>query len=475
MTSKSGKQDWKKGRKGRGIRSMSQMNEDAAGIDVGSTEHWAAVPPDRDEQPTRRFGAFTSDLYALAAWLKQGGIKTVAMESTGVYWVQLYQILEEKGFEVLLVDAKAVKHVSGRKDDMRDCEWIQQLHSFGLLSGAFRPTAAICELRAYLRHREMLIKCTAMHTQHMQKALTQMNLKLQHVISDITGVTGMKIVQAIVDGEREPRKLAEMKEPGIKNSPEVIAKALEGDYRREHLFTLKQALELYKTYREKIVACDEQIESRLQEFETKVEVDQAAGAGVGKKRRRRSGVKGQKVMWRNEPTFNCEAELLRMSGVDLTRIDGISASTALTILSEIGFDMGKWKTEKYFSSWLGLSPEKRITGGRVLSSKTRKVINRVATALRISAQSLLHSKSALGAYCRRMKQRLGTPAALTAVAHKLARLVYRMLKFGGEYVDIGENYYEEKYKQRIVKSLSKRAQQLGFSLVPQAPADLVVP
>jgi transposase len=321
----------------------------------------------------------------------------------------------------------------------------------------------------------MLIKCAAMHIQHMQKALTQMNLKLQHVISDITGVTGMKILHAIVAGERDVSRLAEMKEPGIKSSKEVIGKALEGDYRREHLFTLGQALELYKSYREKIVACDREIEERLQRFEAKLEVDEATAASVGKKRRRGGGGSSKiKVMRRNEPAFNCEAELLRMTGVDLTSINGISASTALLIVSEIGMDMSKWKTEKHFASWLGLSPDKRISGGRVLSSHTRNVTNRVATALRISAQSLLNSDSALGAYCRRMQWRLGSAGALIATAHKLARLVYHMLKYGGEYVDAGKQYYEEKYKERALKGLSRRARQLGFVLVPHAGLTPVV-
>ena len=462
-------------RKSKKSQPMAIANPDAAGIDVGATEHYVAVPPERDNQPIRHFKTFTVDLNAIADWLTECGIRTVAMESTGVYWIPLYQILEDRGIEVKLVNARHVKNVPGRKSDVRDCEWLRQLHTFGLLTGSFRPEAKICVLRSYMRQREMLVKYASYHVQHMQKALTQMNLKLQQVISDITGTTGMKIIRAILDGERDGMKLAEMKDRRVKNSIETIAKALVGDYREEHLFALNQSVELYEFYRQKVCECDRAILLEMRKFESKVDAD-ACGTSLPKQNNNTNGLgkkKKQGKGQRNQPTFDCQTELYRITGVDLTRIDGISESTAQLILSEIGMDVAsKWKTEAHFSSWLGLCPENAISGGKILGRGTRKVVNRVANALRMGAQSLLHSKSALGAFARRIRTRRGTPIAITATAHKLARLVYRMLRYGQDYVDIGQEQYETRYQTALLRSLERRARKLGYQLVvatsPQA-------
>lgn len=438
------------------------LNPDAAGIDVGAREHYVAVPADRDLQPVRCFGAFTQDLHRLAQWLLQSGIKTVAMESTGVYWIPLYQILESYGLAVKLVNARHVKHVPGRKTDVQDCQWLQQLESFGLLSGSFRPAAKICILRSYMRQREMLIRNAARHIQQMQKALTQMNIKLPQVISDLSGHTGLKIVRAIVAGERDRLKLAALKDRRIKSDVSLLAKALEGDYRAEHLFALKQALELYDYYQQKIGECDTEILKEMQTLETRGTADPVL------KRKPRS---------RHNPIcFDSQAELYRIMGVDLTRIDGLNENTAQLILAELGLDIcQKWPTEAQFTSWLGLCPNNEISGGKLLKRGTRKVVNRVANALRMCAQSLLNSKSALGAYARRMRARKDTPVAITATAHKLARLIYRTLKYGQDYIDIGSDNYEAKYKDAAVKTLQRRAKSLGYQLVSCQSLAPVVP
>jgi transposase len=444
-------------------KALRVINPNAAGIDVGAKEHYVAVPPDRDEQPVRRFSAFTQDLHNLARWLKQCGVTTVAMESTGVYWIPLYQLLQDYGFTVKLVNARQVKHVPGRKSDVQDCQWLQQLESFGLLTASFRPDAQICVLRSYMRQREQLIRSASRPVQQMQKALAQMNLKLQHVISDITGVTGMAIIRAILGGEREPLKLAALKDRRIKSDASTIARSLEGDYRAEHLFVLRQALELYDYYQQQIVECEREIYKQMKTLETRAPVPLASG-----KRKRPS---------RHNPfSFNAQHELHRVIGLDLTNINGISEATAQLILSELGLDIvKKWPTEAQFASWLGLCPNNEISGGKVLRRGTRKVVNRVANALRLCAESLLQSKSALGAYARRLRARRGAPIAITATAHKLARLVYRTLKYGEEYVDIGQQLYEEKYKTNLLKSLSRTAHKLGYKLVANQTPSIVVP
>ena len=399
---------------------LSLLNPNAAGIDVGASSHYVAVPADRAEQSVREFEAFTTDLYRLADWLAECGVETVVMESTGVYWIPLFGVLEERGFTVMLVDPRRIKNVPGRKTDVLDCQWLQQLHTYGLLSGAFRPEAEIRRLRSYLRQRAMLVQYASHHIQHMQKALTQMNVKLQHVISDITGKTGMDIMQAIVDGERDPRRLARLRDHRIRADEATIAKSLRGHWREEHIFELTQALELYQVYQGKIAECDREIEAQSERFEDRS--DGEPPAANGKKRNQK-----------NAPRFDAQSHLYRMTGVDLTRIDGVDAYTALKVISEIGTDMTRWQSAKHFASWLGLSPHNRITGGKVISSRTKPSANRAAAALRLAANALHRSDSALGAFLRRKKAQLGAPKAITATAHKLARTIYSMLRYGQEY------------------------------------------
>lgn len=443
---------------------LTPMNPNAAGIDVGAESHFVAVPADRDQRPVREFGAFTADLYQLAQWLKTCGVETVAMESTGVYWIPLFQVLEEQGFAVILVDPHRLKTVPGRKTDVVDCQWLQRLHTYGLLSGAFRPAEDIRQLRTYLRQRSMLVEYASRHIQHMQRALTQMNLKLQHVVSDITGKTGMGIIQAIIAGERRAEELAKLRDYRTKASEATIAKALQGHWRAEHLFELAQAVELYKVYQEKIADCDRRIEALLATFQDR---SQGPLPPQTDNKSRRSQ--------HNAPSSDARSELYRMTGVDLTRIDGIQAYTALKLISEIGLDMTRWPTVKHFASWLGLCPGSKITGGKVKSSKTKPSANRAAAALRLAANSLHRSDSALGAFLRRKKAQLGGPAAITATAHKLARLVYSMLKDGTEYTDAGQDYYQRQYRQRVMKNLTKRARQLGYKLVDLESEELHPP
>lgn len=446
---------------------LEHINKMAAGIDVGSKSHFVAVPNGCDKNPVREFKSFTSDLHKLADWLKKCKITTIAMESTGVYWIPIYELLEEKGFEVRLVDARHVKNVSGRKTDVSDCQWLQQLHTYGLLKSAFRPDGQVCELRAYLRQRSMLIGHMSSNILHMQKALDQMNVHLHNVISDITGETGIKILRAIVGGERNVCKLAEYRHKGCKNSIEVITKSLEGNYKNEHVFSLKQALELYDYYQEKIKECEIEIEKILSKFETKAvreENKDDKGYGEGKDDRiaRR---KKSKTHSKNKIRFDVTGHLKRICGVDLTRIPGIEASTALKVISEIGTDMSRWKNSKQFASWLGLCPGNKVSGGKVLSSRSKRSNNYAALGLRLAANTLHNSQTALGAFFRRIKSRLGGPKAITAGAHKIAQIIYRMLSTGREYVEMGQSYYEEKYKERIVKNLRQRAKSLGFALI----------
>ena len=423
---------------------------------MGATSHYVAVPDDRGEPPVREFETFTAELYRLADWLRECGVKTVAMESTGVYWIPLFQVLEERGFQVMLVDPRSLKNVPGRKTDVLDCQWLQQLHTYGLLSDSFRPDGDIRRLRSYLRQRAMLVQYAAQHIQHMQKALTQMNVKLQHVISDITGKTGMEIIEAIVEGQRDPVKLAQLRDPRTKADEKTIAKSLQGHWREEHIFELTQALELYRFYQGKIAECDREIEAQMERFEDRSTSEPPAAKS------------GQKRIRGNAPRFDVWTHLYRMTGVDLTRIDGVDAYTALKVVSEIGTDMTKWRSAKHFASWLGLSPNNRITGGKVLSSKTKASANRAAAALRLAANALYRSDSALGAFLRRKKTHLGAPKAITATAHKLARLIYSMLRYGQEYVDAGSEYYETHYQRRALRTAKRRAAQLGYQLVPMS-------
>ena len=373
------------------------------------------------------------------------------MESTGVYWIALYELLESRGFTVLLVNARHVKNVSGRKSDVLDCQWLQQLMSFGLLRGAFRPADQVCVLRSLSRQRTMLLRSQGRFVQHMQKALTQMNIQLANVISDVAGETGQKILRAIVAGERDGLALAKLRNARIRASEDEIAKSLQGSWRAEHLFALKQALDAFDFCGTQLAECDAQIQAQLQALH--VREDEPA---KGKKRGRA----------RNAPKFDLRTQLFQMCGVDLTRIDGIDVTTALVVVSEVGADMGKFPSDKHFASWLGLCPGTKITGGKVMSSKTKRCANRAAQALRLAAAALRSSQSALGAYYRRMCARMDKPKAVTAAAHKLARLIYAMLTHGQEYTDRGQDYFEERYRQRVLHNLAQKAKAMGMQLVP---------
>jgi len=437
---------------------LEHINKMAAGIDIGSRSHFVAVPEGCADNCVREFKSFTSDLIALADWLEECGIETVAMESTGVYWIPLYELLESRGFEVLLVDARHVKNVSGRKTDVLDCQWIQELHTYGLLRGAFRPNEQICALRAYTRQRSMLVQHASSHIQHMQKALSQMNIQLHNVLSDITGETGMKIIRAIVKGERCPKLLALHRDKRCKNSLETIEKSLTGCYRDEHVFSLTQAVELYETYQQKMAACDEKIEEHLLTFDERIEVgkDTLNERAVKRKGKGRS---------KNAPLFNLQAHLIRITGVDLTAIPGIEATSALKIISEVGLDMTRWKNSKQFASWLGLCPGNKVSGGKRLGSKSKRTSNYAAATLRMAGSTLHRSDSAIGAFFRRLKSRSGAPKATTAAAHKLGTIIYEMIVEGKEYDEVGQYYYEKQYRDRMIENLSFRAKTLGFELV----------
>lgn len=435
------------------VNALEQINPNATGIDIGAEEVWVAVPPDRDEESVRCFATFTADLYRLADWLKACGVDIVAMEATGVYWIPLFDILEGRGFRVYLVNARHLKNVSGRKSDILDCQWIQQLLTYGLLSPSFRPPDQILAIRSLVRHREMLVEYRSAHIQHMQKALTQMNLRLTSVLSDITGVTGQNIIRAIIAGEHDPQVLAKFREPGCKKSEAEIAKALEGFYRREHLFALKQAVELYDFYDHQLQACDAELEALYQQFEP------PENPGTPPPEPRRGKPR------KNQAHFDLAPALYRMTGgVDLISIDGLDALTVQKVLSEIGTDMSKWPTVKHFASWLRLCPNNKITGGKVQQRGVQPTKNRASTALRVAAVSLEHSDSALGAYYRRMRARHGAPSAITATAHKLARIIYFMLKERMPYHDFGANYYEQQHRTRVLRNLSRQAAKLGYRL-----------
>ncbi len=433
---------------------LDVVHAQAAGIDVGNEAHYVAVRPDRDPEPVRRFECFTADLYRLADWLQSCGVKTVAMQSTGVYWIPLYDILEERGFEVYLVNARHTKNLPGRKSDVQECQWLLKLHTYGLLNNSFQPPSEIRVLRTYWRQRAEHVRGAATCIQRMQKALTQMNVQLANVISDLSGLTGQTIVRAIVAGERDPQKLAELRDPRVQASPKEIAKSLEGNWRPELLFLLQQEIEMYDTYQRRVAECDQQLQRQLISFPGSVAPKQREGEG---KRKRAKPAK-------NAPGFDLGTELQRITGVDLTRIDGIDVMVAQTVLAEVGLDMSRWKTEAHFSSWLGLCPDNRITGDKVLSRGTRRVVNRAATALRMAANALLRSQTYLGAQYRRLRTKLGAPKAITAMAHRLARLIYRMLKYGQRYVDKGAEYYEQKYRNQQLQFLQKKAAQLGFRI-----------
>ena len=432
------------------------IRPDAAGIDIGARLIYVAVAPDRDATPVREFQAFTQDLYALADWLGRCGVRTVAMESTGVYWIPLFQILEDRGFEVCLVNARHVKHVPGRKTDVADCQWLQYLHSVGLLTPSFRPAQHICGLRSLLRHRESLIQTAAAHVQRMQKALDQMNLQLHHVISDLTGMTGLAILDAILAGERDASTLAALRNWRVHASEDTIRKALVGDYRPEHVFTLRQSLGAYRYYQQLVAECDVEIERHLTAIPD-ARPDTPVLTVVTARRRRPRG---------NQPQFDLRAHLHRLFGVDLTTIPGIDVLTAHTLLTEVGPDLSKFRTPAAFASWLGLCPDNRISGGHVLSVKTRRVKNRAALALRMSAQAVQSSRTSLGGYYRRMRAKFGGPMAITATAHKLARIVYHLIATGQAYEESVFLRHEAAHRDRLEKRLRAQATALGLTLVP---------
>jgi len=434
---------------------LEVVHPQAAGIDVGNGTHYVAVRPDRDPEPVRRFECFTADLHRLADWLQSCGVKTVAMQSTGVYGIPLYEILEERGFEVYLVNARHTKNLPGRKSDVQESQWLLKLHTYGLLNNSFRPPAEIRVVRTYWRQRAEHVQGAATCVQRMQKALTQMNLQLANVISDLSGLTGQAIIRAIVGGQRDPRKLAELSDPRVHASREEIARSLEGNWRPELLFVLQQEVEMYDTYQRRIDECDHRLQKQLASFTDSVPSRPPEAKPPGKKARPA----------KNAPQFDLSSELQRIAGIDLTRIDGIDVMVAQTLLTEVGLDMSKWKTEAHFASWLGLCPDNRISGDKVLSRGTRRVVNRAATALRQAANTLIRSRSYLGAQYRRLRTKLGAPKAITAMAHRLARLVYRMLKYGQQYVDKGTEYYDQRYRWQQLQLLRKKAARLGLQVV----------
>ena len=429
----------------------------AAGIDIGARKHFVAVGDGRDTQPVRSFGCTTPELRAMAGWLRECGVTTAALESTGVYWVPAASVLEESGIEVYLVDARQARNIPGRKSDVQDCQWLQQLHRFGLLARAFRPAVEIQPLRALWRHRRRLVESCSEQIHLMHKSLEQMNLQLHKVLSDVTGHTGMQILRAIVAGEREPLVLVRLCHPLCKRPKEEFVHALTGHYRPEQMFMLAQSMQAYDFYQSQLAACDAELERVLGAMPQKARRQDLAQQPDGKRR----DTKPRK----NQPRFDLRAELFALTGVDLTQIEGIDALTAFTVVSEQGTDMSRFPTEKHFASHLGLCPNHLITGGRIKKRSTRKVVSRAATALRVAAQSLRRSKSALGAFHRRMLAKLGAPKAITATAHKLAKLIYRLLKYGETYVKQGQEEFEAMHRKIRTKLLVRQAKEIGCGIV----------
>lgn len=448
---------------GRGL-SLECIEPNAAGIDVGATEIYVAVPVDRDSEPVRCFATFTGDLQAMAQWLLQCGIVSVGMEATGVYWIPIYEVLEDAGLRVCLVNAHHVKHVPGRKSDVRDCQWLQYLHSVGLLRASFRPESAICALRSLSRHRASLVEMAAIHVQHMQKALTQMNLQIHHVLSDLTGKSGLAIVDAILSGTRDPGQLASLADGRIHADRETVVKSLVGNYRAEHLFTLRQSLESYRNYQKMLADCDRELQQRMGQLPDGPNGGQLpaslAGSTGGKRRK-------------NQFHFDMGKELYRVLGTDLLSVPGLNALTVHTLVTEIGTDLKRFPNVEAFTSWLTLCPGSKKSGGKVLSSKTRKSKSRAAAALRMAAQALYKSQSHLGAYYRRMRARLGAPQAITAAAHKLARIVYHLISTRTAYDESVFTREDQKQNIRHQHRLHKQALALGFQLVPLTQPEVV--
>jgi transposase len=440
-------------KKPRRKRDISPTHPNAAAIDIGATMHVAAVGPDRASEPVRSFGTFTGDLHRLADWFEQCGVRTIAMESTGVYWIPVFEILDQRGFEVILVNARDAKHVPGRKTDISDAQWLQRLHEYGLLRASFRLKGEVAILRAYLRQRERLLDYAASHIQHMQKALTQMNLQLHHVVTDITGATGMAIIRAIVAGERDPAVLATHRDPRCRASAKTISQALVGNDREEHIFALTQALELYDVYQAKVAICDARIEVVLKRLR------KASSTPVGKLPPARRNKKQS-----NEPAFDVRCALHSLLGCDITKIHGLGPYLALKLVGECGTDLSAWPNAKHFTSWLCLSPSNKISGGKVLSSRTRRSGSRAAALLRLAAVAVGRTDTALGAFYRRLSARVGKAKAVTATARKIAVLFYNTLRHGMDYSDPGASQYEERYRGRVLANLTRRAKSLGYVL-----------
>ena len=432
------------------------VNPHAAGIDVGAEQHWVSVPEGRDAQPVQMFGTFTADLERLADWLAVCGVTTVALEATGVYWIPLYEMLDQRGLQPRLVDSRSVGGRRRQKTDVLDCQWIRKLHTHGLLNAAFRPSNAFVELRSYQRQRKMLSECAADYIRRMQKALDLMNVKLHLVLSDITGVTGMRIIEAILAGKTQPEQLAELRDRGCKNSKAVFVEALKGNYRAEHVFALAQALDLYRIHLEKIAECDKRIQDTLNALEPKADASTLKPVATRGKRRK------------NQLHFDARNVLYGVAGVDLTAIPGLEAPSVLTILSETGTDLSAWENGEHFAAWLNLTSTRWVTGGKPIRVKAPKIRpNRAAQTLRLAAQTLERSKHTyLGAFFRRIRSRIGRPGAIKATAHKLALIIYAMLKNQTEYEEHGADYYERRFTARRFNSLKRQAATLGYELTP---------
>jgi transposase len=464
-------------------------NPKAAGIDVGSTSHYVAVPPDsvpETESAVRCFGAFTAELHKMVEWLNACGVKTVAMESTGVYWIGVYQVLEQAGFEVVLVNARHVKHVPQRKTDVQDCQWLQQLHSYGLLSGSFRPQDGICRLRSLVRHRANLVSGAAAEVQHIQKALVQMNLHLHHVVSDVMGATGRRILEAILAGQRDPEALLELRDSQIsKSTKEQMKAALVGDYRWEHLFVLQQGYEAYQFFHRQMDGCDRQIGRMLEEIaalskhpmpepapdrqaqmdkEANSKPDAAASAQKSQSPKPEAKKKAKQTPKANDPKIDFQPLLAQIFGIDLTQTLGMRILSVLVLLSEVGFDLSRFPNAKAFSSWLGLCPDNKISGGRLLSSRTRHVVNRAAVMLRIAAMSIGRTDTCLGWFYRRKAVRLGPAAATTATARKLACILYHLIKRREIYIEPDLAEYQRRYYIHRTVKLTRQLENLGFEV-----------
>jgi transposase len=454
-------------RRGKGRHSpsvLARVNPDAAGIDCGAAEHYVAVPPDRSPSPVQAFKTFTTDLQRLTDWLVGCGVTSVAMEATGVYWIPIYDLLEARGITVVLVNARHIKHVPGRKSDVSDCEWLRDLHSVGLLRGSFRPSADIVALRALLRHRQSVVESAATYVQRMQKALVQMNVQLPLIVSDITGVTGLKILRDIVAGHHDPRQLARHRDYRCRASEAEIAAALTGHFTPEHVFILQQNLALFDACQTQLAACDRSIEAPVHAL-TAVAPAPDRPLPAPRVHRRHAD---------NDPTFEIRTPLHHLTGgVDLTQIDGIGPYTALKLIAEIGTDMRRWATEKHFTSWLTLAPKNKVSGGRLLSSRTEPSANRAAAILRMAAMTLGRGDTALGAFYRRLSARIGKPQAITATARKLAILVYRALKGDLVYRDPGADAYDHQQRSRTLRRLRRTATTLGFHLVNRETGEIL--